>query len=63
VANHNKDGSNKYWRRGLGQPNRSFALRFLPNLAKHSRLKRHKIDAIIHHHQQRLSVPGAAQVA
>lgn len=46
------------WRRSLGYQNRSFALRFLPKLAKHSRLKREKIDAIIHHHQQRLSVPG-----
>lgn len=46
------------WKRSLGYQNRDFALRFLPNLAKHSRLKRHKIDAIIHHHRQRLSVPG-----
>ena len=46
------------WNRSLGYQNRSFALRFLPNVAKHSRLKRHKIDAIIHHHRQRLSVPG-----
>lgn len=43
------------WRRSLGADNRSFALRFLPNLAKHSRLKRHQIDQMIHHHQQRLS--------
>jgi hypothetical protein len=48
----------KVWRRALGYQNSSFALRFLPNLAKHSRLKRHKIDAMIHHHRQRLSVPG-----
>jgi len=48
----------KVWRRSLGYQNRAFALRFLPNVAKHSRLKRHKIDAMIHHHRQRLSVPG-----
>jgi len=48
----------KLWIRSLGYQNRDFALRFLPNVAKHSRLKRHKIDAMIHHHQQRLSVPG-----
>jgi hypothetical protein len=46
------------WKRSLGYQNRSFALDFLPRVAKHSRLKRKKIDAIIHHHRQRLSVPG-----
>lgn len=46
------------WRRSLGYQNRSFAERFLPNVAKHSRMKRHKIDAILNHHRQRLSVPG-----
>lgn len=50
----------KVWRRALGYNNRDFALGFLPNLAKHSRMKRYKIDAMIHHHQQRLSVPGNA---
>lgn len=48
----------KLWKRSLGYQNRDFALRFLPHLAKHSRLKRYKIDAMIHHHRQRLSVPG-----
>lgn len=48
----------KLWIRSLGYQNRDFALRFLPKVAKHSRLKRHKIDAMIHHHRQRLSVPG-----
>ena len=48
----------KIWVRSLGYQNRSFALRFLPKVAKHSRLKRAKIDAMIHHHRQRLSVPG-----
>lgn len=47
----------KVWWRSLGIRDSSFALRFLPNLVKHSRLKRHKIEQIIaHHHQQRLSV-------
>jgi hypothetical protein len=46
------------WTRFLGYQNRDFALRFLPNLAKHSRFKRPKIDALIHHHRQRLSVQG-----
>ena len=48
----------KIWKRALGYQNRSFALRFLPKLARHSRLKRSTIDAMIHHHRQRLSVPG-----
>jgi hypothetical protein len=47
-----------HWRRMLGYQNRSFAEQFLPNLAKHSRFKRDKIDAILHHHRQRLSIPG-----
>lgn len=50
----------KRWRRNLGPRDRSFALRFLPKLAKHSRLKRHAIDQIIHIHSQRLSVQKAA---
>lgn len=51
----------KIWIRSLGHNNRDFALSFLPNVAKHSQLKRPKIDAMIHHHQQRLSVPGKAR--
>lgn len=47
-----------HWKRLLGYQNRSFAERFLPYLAKHSRFKRDKIDAILHHHRQRLSIPG-----
>ena len=50
----------RVWRHSLGYQNRSFAERFLPNLAKHARLKRDKIDAILHHHRQRLSVPGVS---
>lgn len=48
------------WRRNLGARDAQFALRLLPNLAKHSRLKRHKINEIIHHHRQRLNLQGAA---
>lgn len=46
------------WRRMLGYQNRSFAEQFLPKLSKHARFKRDKIDAILHHHRQRLSIPG-----
>lgn len=56
------------WRRALGYENRDFALRFLPKIAKHSRLKKHKIEQMIcairertsRSLQQRLSVPGPA---
>lgn len=48
------------WRRNLGARDADFALGFLPNIAKHSRLKRHKIDGIIHHHRQRLNLQGAS---
>ena len=58
VKNHSQSDNVKVWKRSLGYQNRAFALRFLPNVAKHSQLKRQKIDAIIHHHRQRLSVPG-----
>lgn len=63
IRNHNQDGSNQVWERSLGYQNRDFALSFLPKIAKHSRLKKHKILQIIHHHQQRLSVPGPKRVS
>lgn len=51
-----RDDSVYIWYRNLGESQKSYALRSLPYLAKHSRLKRHKIDQMIHHHhQQRLS--------
>lgn len=59
IIDQGQSDSVKIWRRSLGYQNRSFAENFLPNLAKHSRLKRHKIDVILSHHRQRLSVSGA----
>lgn len=58
IVPHGQSDNVRIWQRSLGYQNRDFALKFLPNVAKHSRLKRHKIDAMIHHHRQRLSVPG-----
>jgi hypothetical protein len=58
IRDHGQSPNVKVWYRSLGYQSRSFALRFLPSVARHSRLKRHKIDAMIHHHRQRLSVPG-----
>lgn len=44
------------WERKLGKADRSFALRFLPKLVNHSRLKKHKIEMILaFHHSQRSS--------
>lgn len=58
IQDQGQSDNVKVWMRSIGYQNRSFALRFLPNVAKHSRLKREKIDQIIYHHQQRLTVPG-----
>lgn len=58
IYDHGQSENVKVWRRSLGFQNRSFALAFLPQMVKHSRLKRHKIEAMIHHHRQRLSVQG-----
>lgn len=56
ITTHSQSDSVKEWYRSLSNQNRSFVLRFLPKIVKHSRLKKHKIEQIIHHHQQRLSV-------
>lgn len=59
ICNQTPDGRLKLWQRALGSRNSSFTLNALPKLARYSKLKRHKIDAIINHsRQQRLSVPG-----
>jgi intein/homing endonuclease len=63
VVGMNKSSNVMIWERSLGYQNRSFALNFLPKVAKHSRLKRYKIDQMIHHHRQRLSVPGVTAQA
>lgn len=60
ITQHSQSKYVFEWERSLSNANRSFALRFLPKVAKHSRLKRHKIDLMIHHHLQRLSVSGPA---
>jgi len=55
IKVHNQSDNVLIWERSLSNANRSFALRFLPKVAKHSKLKRHKIEIMIYHHQQRLS--------
>jgi hypothetical protein len=59
ILPHGQSENVLKWVRNLGKRDRSFALRFLPNVAKHSQLKRHKIDMMIHHHRQRLSDSSA----
>src|SRR3990167_8547142 len=49
----------RVWWRGLGPRHSQFALSFLSKLVGHSRLKRHRIEQLIHYHRQRLSVSGA----
>jgi hypothetical protein len=60
IREHDKGSLVRVWVRNLGAKDSAFALRFLPKVAKHSRMKRHKIDQMIHHHRQRLSVPTPA---
>lgn len=43
------------WNRNLGVSDSSFALEFLRKLVRHARLKKHKIEQMIHHHSQRLN--------
>lgn len=44
-----------YWSRNLGNADRDFALHFLRKMVRHSRLKKHKIEQLIHFHSQRLN--------
>ena len=61
IKNNSRSPNIKVWWLGLGPANASFALRFLTKLVKHSRLKKDKIDQMIHFHRQRLSVPSPTE--
>jgi hypothetical protein len=61
ISTHSQSENVKVWKRSLSNQNRAFALRFLPKVVKHSRLKKHKIEIMIHHHQQRLTVPSSKE--
>lgn len=54
---------NLRWSRSLGLHNRAFAERFLSKMARYSKLKRHKIDMILHGNRQRLSEKRATAQA
>lgn len=43
------------WHRNLGPRDASFASKFLGKMVQHSRLKKHKIEMILHANKQRLS--------
>ena len=47
------------WWRGLGPAHSQFALNFASKLVKHSRLKKHKLEQLIHFHRQRLNIQRA----
>lgn len=52
-----------YWSRNLGNADKDFALKFLRKMVVHSRLKKHKIEMMLHHHLQRLTeLTAAAEV-
>jgi hypothetical protein len=54
---HSRSENCMVWERSLGKSQSSFALRFLPKLVKHARIKKYKIEQMISfHHQQRLNI-------
>ena len=52
-----------YWSRNLGNADASFAIPFLRKMVNHSRLKKHKIETMLHHHLQRLSEQTSTEEA
>jgi len=63
VAEHGQSKTCLVWYRNVGVSDSSFALKFLPKMARFSKLKKRKIDHMIHIHQQRLSVSTSAEEA
>lgn len=41
------------WKHSLGRSNKSFAIRFLSKVVQHSRLKKHKIESMLHYHHSK----------
>lgn len=41
------------WKHSLGSKNKSFALKFLKKMAKHSKLKKHKIEQLLAYHNSK----------
>jgi hypothetical protein len=63
IRNQGQSDNVFVWKRNLGAKDASFALSFLRKVVRHSKLKKHKIEQMIHHHQQRLSVSTSAEEA
>lgn len=62
IIPHGTNANCMVWKRSLGKSDASYALRFLPKLVRHSRLKRHKLEQMISfHHQQRLTEQTSAE--
>lgn len=57
-ANQHED--THYWSRNLGNADKDFATHFLRKMVRHSRLKKHKIEQMLHYHLQRLNESTAA---
>lgn len=51
----NQHEATYYWTRNLGNSDSSFAIHFLRKMLQHSRLKKHKIEQLLHYHLQRLN--------
>jgi hypothetical protein len=56
IIPHGTNENCMVWKRSLGARDRSFALRFLPKIVQHIKIKRHRIEQMLSfHHQHRLS--------
>lgn len=51
----NQHEETHYWSRNLGNADKDFAIHFLRKMVQHSRLKKHKIEQMLHYHLQRLN--------
>lgn len=49
------------WKHSLGRTNKAFAIRFLRDMHRHSRLKQHKIESFLHYHSQRLNEESSTE--
>jgi hypothetical protein len=59
----NNHENTHYWSRNLGNADKDFAIHFLRKMVRHSRLKKHKIEQLLHHHLQRLNEPTSTDDA
>jgi hypothetical protein len=54
VNNRGKAAPHIYdWKHFLGRNNKAFAIRFLSKVVQHSRLKKHKIESMLHFHHSK----------